>query len=447
MFFLFATLHTLHKERITFSMKAYQLVSRLKSASFLRLTLINMGLLDELLTGFPTVGLPLVREQLGLSYEQIGLLFSMGAIASAVIEPPMFLLADRGSKRPWLMGGFVVLVLAFLLAGSVPAFFVLALSFALFYPAVGAAVGLSQAVLIDLTPGDSARTMTRWTLLSGVGDLLSPLAVTTILSLGLGWRGLSWIAAAIWFVAALIVSMQRFPAPLPSYSLENEKAAMKKTKLAEELVEKLEEPVEEPDKPPVSEPAGGHASLLQNLRRGLRDTVLLRWAALSIFTCMLDEVFLTFAVLYLRDVLHAGELAIGLIIAAQMLAGLLSLFVLERLLGRVAPVRLLALAASLALLGVIGLLAIHVLWCAALSLIVISFGAACLYPIVESEAYNRQPGRSGTVRAIIQLGAPFEIVLPGIVGLLAARFGLLASLGFLGSAPLLFLLLAPRKSA
>src|SRR5579862_4499669 len=131
MFFLFAILH---KERIPYAMKAYQLVSRLKSASFLRLTLINMGLLDELLTGFPTVGLPLVHEQLGLSYEQIGLLFSIGAIVSAVIEPPMFLLADRGSKRPWVIGGFVVLVLAFLLAGSVPTFFVLALSFALFYP-------------------------------------------------------------------------------------------------------------------------------------------------------------------------------------------------------------------------------------------------------------------------------------------------------------------------
>ncbi|HLL80469.1 MAG TPA: MFS transporter [Ktedonobacteraceae bacterium] len=428
-------------------MNIYPFVSRLKSASFLRLTLINMGLLDELLTGFPTVGLPLVHEQLGLSYEQIGLLFSIGAIVSAVIEPPMFLLADRGSKRPWVIGGFVVLVLAFLLAGSVPTFFVLALSFALFYPAVGAAVSLSQAVLIDLAPQQSARTMTRWTLLSGIGDLLSPLAVTTILSLGLGWRGLSWTAAAIWLVAALIVAMQRFPKPLTSYSHKYGEADISKAQLVEEPVEQPEEPTEEADEVTLSESTEERVGLLQNLRQGLRDTVLLRWAALSIFTAMLDEVFLAFAVLYLRDVLHADELAIGLIIAAQMLAGLLSLFVLERLLGRVAPVRLLTLAASLALLGMIGLLAIHALWCAALSLIVISFGASCLYPIVESEAYNRQPGRSGMVQAIIQLGAPFEIVLPGIVGLLAARFGLLASLGFLGSAPLLFLLLAPRKSA
>ncbi len=385
-------------------MKAYRLVSRLQSAAFLRSTLITMGLLDELLTGFLFVGLPLVHQQLGLSYAQIGLLFSIGAIVSAVIEPPMYLLSDRGSKRWWIVSGFVVLVMAETTCGQHPTFLVLALAFALIYPSIGASVGLSQAVLIDLAPSESARTMTRWTLLSGIGDLLSPLAVTAILSLGLGWRGLCLIAAACWLVAALVVLPQRFPRAHSGGD--------------------------------SGEPEEEHPGVIVALRQGLRDTVLLRWAALSIFTSMLDEVFLAFAVLYLRDVLHASELAIGLIIAAQMLAALLGLFILERLLGRIAPVRLLSLAASLALLGVVGLLAVHVLWCTALSLVVISLGAACLYPIVESEAYDRQPGRSGTVRAIIQFGTPFEIVLPGIVGLLAARFGLLASLGFLGSAPL-----------
>lgn len=394
-------------------MKAFRLVSHLQSAAFLRLTLITMGLLDELLTGFLFVGLPLVHEQLGLSYAQIGLLFSIGAIISAVIEPPMYLLSDRGSKRWWIVGGLVVLVIAEMLAGSTPTFVVLALAFALIYPSIGASIGLSQAVLIDLAPRESARTMTRWTLLSGIGDFLSPLAVTTTLAAGLGWRGLCLIAAACWLVAALVVLPQRFPRAHSGGD--------------------------------SGEPEEEYPGVIVALRQGLRDTLLLRWAALSIFTSMLDEVFLAFAVLYLRDTLHASALVIGLIVAAQMLAALFALFILERLLGRIAPVRLLSLAASLALLGVIGLLAVHVLWCAALSLVVISLGAACLYPIVESEAYNRQPGRSGTVRAIIQLGTPFEIVLPGIVGLLAGRFGLLASLAFLGSAPLLFLLLAPRK--
>jgi MFS family permease len=188
------------------------------------------------------------------------------------------------------------------------------------------------------------------------------------------------------------------------------------------------------------------AGILQGLRQGLRDTVLLRWAALDVLTTMLDEIFLTFAILYMRDVLHASPPLIGLIVAFQMVAGFLGLLVLDRLHKGVAPLRLLLIASWLALIGIVGLLTVHVLWFAALSLFVTSLGSACLYPIVAAQAYNRQPGRSGTVRAIIHLGSPFDIALPGIVGLIAGQFGLLASLGFLGLAPVLFIVLAPRRA-
>ncbi len=118
----------------------------------------------------------------------------------------------------------------------------------------------------------------------------------------------------------------------------------------------------------------------------------------------------------MRDGLHAGAFIIGVIVALQMLAGFLSLFVLDRLLGRITPVRLLTIASLLALVGVIGLLAVHVLWFTALSLVIIGMGSACFYPIVAAEAYKRQPGRSGTVRAITSLGQPFEVALPASSG-------------------------------
>lgn len=47
---------------------------------------------------------------------------------------------------------------------------------------------------------------------------------------------------------------------------------------------------------------------------------------------------------------------------------------------------------------------------------------------------------AGLVRAIISLGAPLDVALPGVVGLLSARFGLLAGLALLGAAPILILL-------
>jgi fucose permease len=166
---------------------------------------------------------------------------------------------------------------------------------------------------------------------------------------------------------------------------------------------------------------------------------------LSILPTMLDEIFLTFAILYLRDILHASELLIGLTVGIQMIGTILGLVVVERLVGCIAPRSLLTWLALLTIVGVIGLLTVRATWFAAIALFVISSGAAGHYPIAKAQAYACQPGRSGTVRAIISLGAPFEVALPGIVGLIAGRFGILASLAFLGLAPLLVLILVPPR--
>jgi predicted MFS family arabinose efflux permease len=372
-----------------------------------------MALLDELIIGFAVVGLPLVRDQLGLSYEQVGLLFSVGALSSLILEPILNLLSGRGSKRWWIVSGSLVLALAFALAGSTYNFIVLLIAFALLYPATGAAVGLSEAALIDSTPKDGTRTMTRWTLMSSIGDILSPLVVAAFVALGLGWSALCWFGATVWLAAGLIVWPQRFPrlACLPDNN----------------------------DTP-------SDVSMLAGLRKALRDPLLLRWAVLSLLPTMLDEVFIGFAALYLRDVLHASQIEISIILIVHMFGGFLGLLIVDRLVGRMTPQRLLVWLALLSLIGVIALLSIHSILSATLALFIIGLGAAGLYPLAQAEAYARQPGRSGTVRAVTGLGMPFEVALPGIVGLIAGRLGVLAAVALLGSAPLLILLIVPRRS-
>ncbi|MBV8694746.1 MAG: MFS transporter, partial [Ktedonobacteraceae bacterium] len=357
------------------------------------MTLLSMALLDELITGLAVVGLPLLRDQLALSYEQVGLLFSVGALSSLLLEPILNLLSDRGSKRWWILGGLLGLALAFALAGSIRNFIVLLVAFALIYPATGAAVGLSEAALIDSAPKDGARTMTRWTMMSSVGDILSPLVVAAFVALGLGWSALCWFAAILWLAAGLIVWPQRFPHPagLPD---DNDTAS--------------------------------DVSMLAGLRKALRDPLLLRWAVLSLLPTMLDEVFIGFAALYLRDVLHASQIEISMILIVHMIGGFLGLLIVDRLVERMTPQRLLIWLALLSLIGVIAFLSIHSILSATLALFIIGLGATGLYPLAQAEAYARQPGRSGTVRAVIGLGMPFEVALPGIVGLVASRFGVLA---------------------
>ena len=394
-------------------MSHHTIFSRFRRTSFLRITLLNFALLDELITGFQMGGgLPLLRDQSGLNYEQIGFLFSIGALSSLILEPIFNLLSDHASKKWWILAGSLILAFSYALAANTHNFVVLLIVFALTYPAIGVAVGLSEATLIDDAPNAATRTMTLWTLMSSVGDLLSPLVVAAFVVLGLGWSALCWLAVIIWGVAGLIVWPQRFP---------------RLVSLAD------------------GDDASSHVSILAGLRNALQDPLLLRWAALSILPTMLDEVFLGFSVLYLHDVLHASQELISICVVAQMIGSLLGILIVNRLLDRIAPQRLLKWLVLLSLIGVVGLLTLHSILLASLALFVISLGAAGLYPIAQAEAYARQPGHSGTVRTVIGLGMPFEIVLPGIVGLVASHFGILAGVGLLGTAPLLILLLVPWR--
>ncbi|HEX8729024.1 MAG TPA: hypothetical protein VF739_10395, partial [Ktedonobacterales bacterium] len=147
------------------------------ATGWLRATLLSTALLDELTFGFLVVGLPLARDRFGMSYEQVGLLFTVGALAALVIEPGVNIASDHISKRVPILSGMFVLVGAFALAGLTTNYALLLLAVALADPAIGAAVGLAQAALVEQQPALATRTLTRWTLLSSVGDLLSPLVV------------------------------------------------------------------------------------------------------------------------------------------------------------------------------------------------------------------------------------------------------------------------------
>lgn len=377
------------------------------SFKLLTATLLSVELLDELLTGLTVIGLPLLRAQLGLTYTQIGLLFSISALVGMILEPLINLLSDLGVKRPWILCGLFGMAACALLASYARQFVWLALALALSKPAGSAAIGLSQAALIDLYP-DSTRAMTRWTLLGSIGDLLSPLAVTLLLSLHAGWSQMCWLTALLWSLVALLLLPQHFPRVQRQHD----------------------------------ETTSEHTSLLANLRTALRHPVLLRWVVLAILPTMVDEVFLSFATLYLHDRLHANQVTVGVMIVLLMLSSLSSLIVLERwLLKRYQPRRLLLFLALPVLVGMIVFLSTNALWLAACALCLIGMGAASWYPLAKGQAYACLPDHSAIVLALTSLGGPFEMLLPGIVGLVAGRFGLVAGLSVLASAPLWVILL------
>ena len=76
---------SMHERKGIFTMFLRSFFKGFKRSSPLNLLLINMGLLDELISGVLFIGLPLLHVQLGLTYEQIGLIFSVSAMAGIVL--------------------------------------------------------------------------------------------------------------------------------------------------------------------------------------------------------------------------------------------------------------------------------------------------------------------------------------------------------------------------
>lgn len=397
--------------------------SRSSAGVRLRAILLSTALLDELTFGFLVVGLPLARDSFHMSYEQVGLLFTVGAISALVIEPGINIASDHVSKRIPILGGMVCLVFAFALAGLSHDYLLLLLAVAIADPAIGAAVGLAQAALVEQQPQIATRTLARWTLLSSVGDLLAPLIVAVTAAAGGGWTALSFIGASVWLLAACATLPLPFPRPAISVETSDDDSAQ-----------------------------SGWTGLRLAIGAALRDRVLLRWMGILVMATMVDEIFLGFTGLLLRDRLHASVASVSLLLALGMIGGMAALVILERVLTRHADqsrlgIRLLPWLALLALAGIVTLLLAPWLWLAAIALIAIGLGVTGWYPIARAATYDRLPGRAGLARAITGLVMPIELLLPVVVGLLAERFSLVAALGFLGLAPLGVLLLTPHTSA
>jgi predicted MFS family arabinose efflux permease len=385
---------------------------RLAQGGFLRPILLGLPLLDELLSGFLVISLPLVRRSLGLSYAQAGLLLTVGDSVAMLFDPVISLLSDRRSKRWPVLGGIIGMAVGFVLAARARSFGEMVVAYALISPANGIAVSLAQAALVDQAPEAAPRTVTRWTAMAAVGDLLAPLMLAAWTFQRLDWRPLYGMAAGAWLVLALLLWPQRFPAPAMAAGGE------------------------------ADGPAPG---LLASLKPALRRPRLLRWMAVLVVGTLLDELFVGFGALFLTDVVRLTPAAASLALSAQMIGAILGLLALDRLLGRVNGERLLPSLSLLALAGTLLFVRARGIAWAGAALFLIGLGTSGWYPIAKAAAYAILPGRTGTVLAILGVTAPIEAALPALIGAIATRLGLPAAIGLLSLAPAGVLLLAPRQ--
>lgn len=368
------------------------------------IALLAIELLDELVFGAREAAWPALREELDLSYTQIGLLLSVPTYSSALLEPVFGVLGDSRWRRMVVVGGGIGMATALALVAGAPGFVVLLVAFALLFPSTGAFVSLSQATLMDLEPERRELNMTRWSIAGGVGAVAGPVLLVVFTAVGLSWRGLfatfAVVAVALTALAAATHSRVHTHAGRPS---------------------------------------------LRAAFAAIRRPLVARWLILLEFADLLLDVLLGYVALYLVDDAGASAQVGGLGVAVWTGAGLAGGFGVIALLRRVDGLRYLRASALATLMLFPAFLLVPGLPAKLVLLAVVGLATAGWYSIPKARLYDALSGQSG---AAITLGSVAGLIagtFPLAIGLVAERYGIEVALWLLIAGPIVLLLGVPRR--
>ncbi|NVB77885.1 MAG: MFS transporter [Kofleriaceae bacterium] len=359
----------------------------------------------------PVVGGPDIELTFATAHAVLALtvFVAPGAIA-LVVEPIVFLLADRYPRRWFIRAGLAGMSLGAFGAALAPGPIALAIALGFSYIASGTCTALAQATLVDRFADERARALTRWTLWSVAGDMLAPALLAALALAGASWR---------WGFVAIGVLLLVWLAALSAASFE---------------VSAPKDDEEEADATPAK-------GLWATLKDAITDPLLVAWLFGTALCDLLDEILVIFASLHLRIDLHAGPFWQSLAVAAFTAGDALGLVALERLLKTRSERNLLAICA-------VGCIVAYVPWllaptplAATLLAIPVGMFVGPLYPLAAAQAYACRPNQSGSVLAAGHLFTPLGLILPFAIGALADAAGTTAALAVLVVQPLGLLLL------
>jgi FSR family fosmidomycin resistance protein-like MFS transporter len=385
---------------------------------------------DELVDGVKGAALPLIRHDLGLSYDQVGLLASVPLLVGGFLELPMGVLAGQGRRRRLvILGGGIVFLFTLLAVASARSFAVLLAAFVAFYPASGAFVSLTQAEIMDAWPHRQAQVMARWDLAGAAGAVAGPLLLTAVLASGGGWRAgflaLAVISGLIW-LGALVRGR---PGPDGRDSADGGEAV--------DGGETAEAEAEDAERP-------SWRARVREIGAALRDWGTLRWLLLIEVADLLVDVFTGFLALYLVDVVHMTPAVAALAIAVRLGAALAGDAALIVILERVSDLTVLRVSAAAAALLYPGFLLVPGVVPKLAVLAVLSAATAPWYPVLQARLYGSLPGRSSVAVTLSSAAGLAGGLGPLAVGLVAQGFGLSWALAGLVLVPVAVLLIPGR---
>ncbi len=369
---------------------------------------------DELVFGVGETAWPLFRNDLHLTYTQIGLLLSLPGIIAAFIEPFIGILGDVWRRRVLILTGGILFTLSLFITSLSYSFVLLLASFILFFPSSGAFVSLSQANLMDSDTTRHEQNMARWTIAGSLGVLSSPLLLGLFIYFGLGWRGT--YAALASFSALCLLAALRYLLPDSVFS---------------------------PPFPSLRVVFDGFRAAFAALKRA----DVWRWLLLLEFADLMMDVLFSYLALYFVDVARATEVQAGIAVTVWLAMGLITDFLFIpfidrqkdsiRFLRATAFMELLAFAVFLLTPGFIPKLIV---------VIAVNLFNTGWYPILQGRLYSSLPGQSASIMAIGSVTVPFAKFFPFLIGFLADQFGLQTAMWILILGPIALLIGLPRRN-
>ncbi len=372
--------------------------------------LLTIEFTDEFTFGLREAAWPQLRDDLTLTYVQIGLIFALPGFTSAVVEIAIGVLADIGHRRKLIILGGVLFGVALLVTAGFPSFAVLLLATVVLYPASGAFVSLSQASLMDRDPTRREQNMARWTFAGSVGVVLGSLAVAGGALVGVDWRVLFAAAGTLAVVITAVVA--RIGLPEVGASAERERESFR-------------------------------AAFIASVRL-IRRRRVLRWLGLLELADLMYAVLIGFLALYFVDVVDASPTQAALAVTVWTVVGLLGDFAVIPLLERVPGISYLRVSALLTTLVFPAFLIVPGIGPKLILLGLLGFLNAGWYSILQARLYSELPGRSGSVVAVTAVASVVGSTMPLAIGALAGAIGLQAALWFLLASPIVLLVGLPR---
>ncbi len=377
------------------------------------LTFLAIEFLDELVDGVGSAAWPLIRNDLDLTYVQIGLLFTIPGIFSSFIEPFIGILGDVGYRKLLIVGGGLAFATALGLVSVSQGFVVLLVAWIIYYPASGSFVNLSQASLMDTDPSRHEHNMARWVLSGSTANVVGPLALTAALALGLGWRGM-FLSIAILTVPA-VIGVSRVPLEQAAHDLDEE---------THTFVEGL-----------------------RNALKALRRLAVVRWLVLLEASDLMLDIFKGFLALYMVDVVGVTESRGALTLAVWLGVGLLGDFLLIPLLERVRGLTYLRFSVAATLLLYPAFLLAPSFELKLIVIGMLGFANAGWYSILQAQLYTAMPGQSGTVMAVSNVSGLVKSLIPLGLGIVASTWSLDSAMWLLLAGPIILLIGMPRRAS